>query len=362
VVTDGFVGKDVNRYFPGEDMKKLITLTLVVATLALSNKVAECFAQGPSAVEIFVAGLGQPELGSAEKPETEVSLLKSAANDGLAVVEQFAVERKGNWRSTYTVVFKCPHCGERLTSPEGLLSDKRECSECSEAFRVSEQAGAEIKSLRSQEWMALGELVMYLMLAGLLGFYLRYLYNQCSRSVSDTDATARVFPLLIIVTAAVMAVVQNSIALSLGLIGALSIVRFRAAIKEPEELVYLFLCIASGLCLGSQQPWLAMVLVCVASVFAVLMRFLTAEKASGRLLLTLTGASDQFQDMDGSLLPKLEAATGNVSVQRFDLQEDHGQLRVVLGKANASQQRSLLSTLQKELPGYQVSLVNLDVL
>ena len=48
-------------------------------------------------------------------------------------------------------------------------------------------------------------------------------------------------------------IVKNSLALSLGLVGALSIVRFRAAIKEPEELVYLFLVIAAGLGCGALQ-------------------------------------------------------------------------------------------------------------
>ena len=46
---------------------------------------------------------------------------------------------------------------------------------------------------------------------------------------------------------------KSSLALSLGLVGALSIVRFRAAIKEPEELVYLFLIIAIGLGCGANQ-------------------------------------------------------------------------------------------------------------
>ena len=48
-------------------------------------------------------------------------------------------------------------------------------------------------------------------------------------------------------------IVKSSLALSLGLVGALSIVRFRAAIKEPEELVYLFLIIAAGLGCGAGQ-------------------------------------------------------------------------------------------------------------
>ena len=51
---------------------------------------------------------------------------------------------------------------------------------------------------------------------------------------------------LAIITTLVITVIKFSLALSLGLVGALSIVRFRAAIKEPEELVFLFLIISIG--------------------------------------------------------------------------------------------------------------------
>ena len=61
------------------------------------------------------------------------------------------------------------------------------------------------------------------------------------------------FLLLGLVICCIIIIVKYSIALSLGLVGALSIVRFRAAIKEPEELVYLFLIIALGLAFGSSQ-------------------------------------------------------------------------------------------------------------
>ena len=61
------------------------------------------------------------------------------------------------------------------------------------------------------------------------------------------------FVVLGVATCIVIMIVKSSLALSLGLVGALSIVRFRAAIKEPEELVYLFLIIAVGLGTGANQ-------------------------------------------------------------------------------------------------------------
>jgi hypothetical protein len=62
-------------------------------------------------------------------------------------------------------------------------------------------------------------------------------------------------------------IVKSSLALSLGLVGALSIVRFRAAIKEPEELVYLFLVIAIGLGCGANQ----LIITTVGIIFALIL-------------------------------------------------------------------------------------------
>ncbi len=65
--------------------------------------------------------------------------------------------------------------------------------------------------------------------------------------------------LLALSTMLIIFIVKSSIALSLGLVGALSIVRFRAAIKEPEELTYLFLVIGIGLGMGANQPAITVV-------------------------------------------------------------------------------------------------------
>ena len=62
-----------------------------------------------------------------------------------------------------------------------------------------------------------------------------------------------VLPVICLTTLVVISVVKSSLALSLGLVGALSIVRFRTPIKEPEELAYIFLAIAIGLALGADQ-------------------------------------------------------------------------------------------------------------
>ena len=74
-----------------------------------------------------------------------------------------------------------------------------------------------------------------------------------SSSLSNRREFSKNFVILAVTTCIVIMIVKSSLALSLGLVGALSIVRFRAAIKEPEELVYLFLIIAIGLGCGANQ-------------------------------------------------------------------------------------------------------------
>ena len=73
------------------------------------------------------------------------------------------------------------------------------------------------------------------------------------RRLSNRDELGGVLPFILLTTVLIITVVKSSLALSLGLVGALSIVRFRTPIKEPEELAYLFIAIALGLGLGANQ-------------------------------------------------------------------------------------------------------------
>jgi hypothetical protein len=94
-----------------------------------------------------------------------------------------------------------------------------------------------------------------LVLATVLAHCLAKVYVICGTSLSNRRNLSHTFVILTLTILLVISVVKTSLALSLGLIGALSIVRFRAAIKEPEELVYLFIAIALGLGFGADQKF-----------------------------------------------------------------------------------------------------------
>ena len=98
-----------------------------------------------------------------------------------------------------------------------------------------------------------GNFFIALLLSLILAYLVKLTYMKVGRALNDKDYFSDTFIPLAIITTLVITVIKFSLALSLGLVGALSIVRFRAAIKEPEELVYLFFVIAIGLANGANQ-------------------------------------------------------------------------------------------------------------
>ena len=135
-----------------------------------------------------------------------------------------------------------------------------------------------------------------LIFAAFLAYLLSLLYERFGQSLSNRKIFSKNLISLTMTTMLVISIVKSSLALSLGLVGALSIVRFRAAIKEPEELIYLFLAISIGLGFGANQG------VVTTLAFVII---------SGMVALTnLNKKSDSYQNLHLSVSceggPKLE--------------------------------------------------------
>ena len=193
------------------------------------------------------------------------------------------------------------------------------------------------------------------------------LYKRLGTSISNRDNFSGVFPMLTMVTVVIIFVVKSSLALSLGLVGALSIVRFRAAIKTSEELVYLFLCIGVGLALGAEHRLLAAVAVVIVTIFVVGRRFLGRSVSRQNLLLTVIGDAERFVDTvdtadEANVVEALERLTGGLSIQRFDLEDGQVQIRAKVSPGGPKETTQLITEIKKAFPHLQVSYVNLDSL
>ena len=107
--------------------------------------------------------------------------------------------------------------------------------------------------LNSAPGISYSNFIIAILISAFLAFIVKLAYIRISRTLNDREYFSDIFVPLAIITTLVITVIKFSLALSLGLVGALSIVRFRAAIKEPEELVYLFFIIGIGLANGANQ-------------------------------------------------------------------------------------------------------------
>lgn len=105
----------------------------------------------------------------------------------------------------------------------------------------------------------LGDFILNFIITLLLSWLLSFVYIRFGRSLSNRRLFSRNFIFISATTMLIISIVKSSLALSLGLVGALSIVRFRTAIKEPEELSFLFLSITLGLGLGADQRLITIV-------------------------------------------------------------------------------------------------------
>src|SRR3954451_6943309 len=158
----------------------------------------------------------------------------------------------------------------------------------------------------------LNEFILNLILTALLGFILGRVYMKFGNTLSNREMFARNFVVLAMTTMLIISIVKSSLALSLGLVGALSIIRFRAAIKEPEELNYLFLAISLGLGFGASQTLLTVVAFAVIITIVGLKHLVRRSGQIPNFFLTVSSPADGQVN-----LPRIDAvlkahATGSV--------------------------------------------------
>ena len=108
-------------------------------------------------------------------------------------------------------------------------------------------------NVTSLNYVNIPEALISLFFAILFGWLISNAYKYSSQSISGgRQISSSIIPLTLSICV-IITIVKSSLALSLGLVGALSIVRFRTPIKDPEDLVFLFLAIVTGLGFGANQ-------------------------------------------------------------------------------------------------------------
>ena len=160
--------------------------------------------------------------------------------------------------------------------------------------------------------------IISLILTAITAYILSKIYVRFGQALSNRSNFGNTFVPMAMTTMIIITIVKSSLALSLGLVGALSIVRFRAAIKEPEELVYLFICVAIGLGYGANQITVTIVgFLMVVIAIALIRKSAFKVEKSNVMYLTISKKSDARLDIE-KILEVLEKNSFEVDLKRLD--------------------------------------------
>ncbi|MDB0022926.1 DUF4956 domain-containing protein [Flavobacteriaceae bacterium] len=196
--------------------------------------------------------------------------------------------------------------------------------------------------------ITLSSVFMSLLATTFSSFILRQLYVRYGRSMNNREYFGNIFILLGVTTCSVIIIVKSSLALSLGLVGALSIVRFRAAIKEPEELVFLFLVIAFGLSFGANQFAVGFVLLLTACI-VILVSKKYFSKNNGLdysgILIIISGERAVLDELLDNKFKELMNNTSWAIIREIDYEGNHA--RIVFKCSTTNKSNSFIEELRK---------------
>lgn len=143
----------------------------------------------------------------------------------------------------------------------------------------------------------IAEIVICMLITVLIGMYIFMVYRIITRNSFYNRNFNLSLIALAVITAAIILTIQSNIVISLGMVGALSIVRFRTAIKDPMDLVFLFWSISIGIICGAGFAVVAVIASVIITVIVLLFERLSVGTAAVILLVNTTDYKTESQIM-----------------------------------------------------------------
>lgn len=203
----------------------------------------------------------------------------------------------------------------------------------------------------------LDEFLLNILVTAVLVSILRLFYIKYAQTVNNRRRFSINFLPLALGTLLIIMIVKSSIALSLGLVGALSIVRYRAAIKEPEELTYLFIAIGLGLAGGANQPVLAIVAFSIILLLLLLGKVLSGRSAfsdGSRVFVNITTDIDDLERVTKAVTQTLD----EVQLRRMDTLALGMDLSFSCKMVNLNQLTEMKKAVSSLSPQTKISVIN----
>jgi len=226
-------------------------------------------------------------------------------------------------------------------------------------FPIEKITSILLKGFGSQKMEDIGifPFILLLMLSLIAAMIISYMYLKFYKNRATGSQIHRAFPLLGISITAIFICIQFSLPLSLGLLGALSIVRFRTPIKEPEEIGFIMVVISTSICCATFNVLFLCLILLVTYIALVVLqkgpRFMKGRLNDGVIIITMPSESfnEKAQDIISflrNMLPagKVESLTENkdetIVSYSFTRLEDEmiikikNEMSLISGKINAN--------------------------
>jgi|TARA_B110000914_G_C15447156_1_gene439040 hypothetical protein len=206
-------------------------------------------------------------------------------------------------------------------------------------------------------------ILINILVGAVLSFIIKVHFKKFSSTLTNKDQFSNIFPIILLTTLLVISIVKSSLALSLGLVGALSIVRFRTPIKEPEELGYLFLTIAAGLGLGANQTIPTTTSVIGILILVSFFKFKTFKNTNKEknIFINLnytTKSKKQKNDILENISNIINSNSIESDLRRLDVQGSAIDLAFLTSLENINSLQSIIKKLEKNYPGITISYID----
>ena len=181
----------------------------------------------------------------------------------------------------------------------------------------------DIQSLFLEEFSAIsvGELLTAVLLSFFLGLFIVAVYRVTYTGVLFQQSFALGLVLLSMVTSLVILTISSNVVLSLGMVGALSIVRFRTAVKEPMDTIFMFWAIVAGIITGAGYVPVAIIATLLIGILFLGLSFAGVRFHSSAYLAVVryNAASDETVNSALRLLPKYKLRSKNMMGDAFEM-------------------------------------------
>jgi hypothetical protein len=209
--------------------------------------------------------------------------------------------------------------------------------------------------------LSLNSLLINLIIGLLVSILIKTHYRKFGSTITNREEFSNIFPFILLTTILIITVVKSSLALSLGLVGALSIVRFRTPIKEPEELAYLFICIAAGLGFGANQTVLTLISILFILISVSVIRFKSRNKVEKNMYLTIE--LSETQNIEKNEISKkinsiLSEELKNFDLRQLDVKDNFFQATYIIAIDDVTMLENSIAKLNKSFPKISINYID----